>query len=628
MFSAWHGGFASGLAATLLTVLMANVFTLTPLPDPIGFDASQLELFAAVGVVTSSLVQSLHAKEKRLKSRLNQQSAVAALAQDALVQSDLQAFLDHAVRIIATTLGVEHCKVLELVPSGEALLLRSGVGWTPGFVGHCQVPSARESQAGYTLHSSEPIIVYDLSKENRFGAPALLRDHQIVSGLSVAIPGEDDPYGVLGVHSRASHAFTAEDVDFVQTVASLLAVSIQRSRSAQMLADSEARFRSLAESIPHMVWTTTADGEVDYISQSWCEFTGLSMSKSLGYDGWKTVLHSEDAGGVMKRWQESIASGTNYEVECRLHTANGGYRWILARGVPLRDASGQIRKWFGTCTDIHSEKLAEEALRNVEKLAAAGQLAATVAHEINNPLAGVTNLVYLAMKSLDGANLACQQYLSRASGELHRMSQMVGQSLGFYKDTTAPVPTDPIEVVSGLVSLYNQKITAKHIQIRVQAPRGVPMPVFRGELRQIVANLLVNAIDASAPGGLIRLRIRNGHDWRHPLRKGIRVTVADYGSGIQAQDREKLFTPFFTTKKDVGTGLGLWTVATILQQRGGTLRYRTCVRQGHSGTAFSLLFPAAEVQSVKKPSESPAKAADESWPPSSENGNASKSLQA
>src|SRR5581483_3843386 len=169
--------------------------------------------------------------EKELGVRVRQQAAVARLGQLALSAVDLQALLDEAVRMIAQTLEVPLCKVLELVPDGKALLLRAGVGWQDGCVGRGTVSTGRESQAGYTLMSTEPVVVPDMSAETRFSGPPLLHDHGVVSGMSIVIQGDGGrPYGVLGVHATSPRSFTPNDVNFLQSVAHILATAIQRKR--------------------------------------------------------------------------------------------------------------------------------------------------------------------------------------------------------------------------------------------------------------------------------------------------------------------------------------------------------------------------------------------------------------
>ncbi|WGV25270.1 PAS domain S-box protein [Halotia branconii] len=171
-----------------------------------------------------------------LANRIKQQAAVAQLSQVALSGLDLTALFDQTTRLVADSLAVEYCKVLELLPNGRSLLLRSGVGWQADLVGQATVSSDRTSQAGYTLLSDNPVIVKDLRVETRFNSPPLLIEHGVISSMSMIIQGQDNrPFGVLGVHSKQHRDFTQDDINFLQAVSNLLATAIQRKQTEQKL---------------------------------------------------------------------------------------------------------------------------------------------------------------------------------------------------------------------------------------------------------------------------------------------------------------------------------------------------------------------------------------------------------
>src|SRR5215207_7610141 len=166
--------------------------------------------------------------EKEIERRTHQQAVVAELGRQALAETDLLALMDQAVSLVAQTLDVEYCKILELLPEGDELLLRAGVGWEEGLVGRATEGTGLDSQAGFTLLSGEPVIVEDLREEERFSASALLQDHGAVSGMSVIILKREQPFGILGVHTKSRRAFTGDDVNFLQAVANVLAAAIER----------------------------------------------------------------------------------------------------------------------------------------------------------------------------------------------------------------------------------------------------------------------------------------------------------------------------------------------------------------------------------------------------------------
>jgi GAF domain-containing protein len=179
--------------------------------------------------------------ETELKARASQQLVVAGLGQRALAGTDLLTLMDEAVSLVAQILGVEYCKILELLPDGNALLLRAGVGWKEGYVGHATVGAGTESQAGYPLLSDEPVIVEDLITETRFSGPPLLHDHGVVSGISTIIYGKNQPFGVLGAHTTRRQMFTKDDVHFLQAVANVIAEANERKQAEEVLKESFAK---------------------------------------------------------------------------------------------------------------------------------------------------------------------------------------------------------------------------------------------------------------------------------------------------------------------------------------------------------------------------------------------------
>jgi PAS domain S-box-containing protein len=361
----------------------------------------------------------------------------------------------------------------------------------------------------------------------------------------------------------------------------------------QHLRESEARFRTLTEAVPQMLWSADASGGVDFLSQQWLSYTGQPIERGLG-GGWQEVLHPEERDRVIAEWLHSVESGEAYEVQARLRRADGAFRWMLIRGIPLRDSGGKITKWFGACTDIHEQKIAEEALRKAEKLGAAGRLASTMAHEINNPLEAVTNLLFLAMSDPALPEGACRDYLTRADQELVRVTHMVRQALGWFHGSVSRTFVNVGQAIDSLLIIYSGKITSKNLRLDRQVESKVELKFAQEELRHVLANLLSNAIDASPSGGTIRLHAYERRDWAQENRRGVFISVADSGPGIRPEDRSNLFEPFFTTKKDVGSGLGLWAAKLIVERWKGRIRFRSSTRAGQSGTVFSVFLPITE----------------------------------
>ncbi len=272
--------------------------------------------------------------------------------------------------------------------------------------------------------------------------------------------------------------------------------------------------------------------------------------------------------------------------------------WI-ANYFPVRSSGDRVR-WVGIImSEITERKQTEEALRRTEKLAATGRLAASIAHEINNPLEGVTNLLYLLRHhgSLDDE---ARRYADMAQHEVSRVSEITQQTLRFYKQSTLPVTVSLTELVDSVLVLYHGKILGA--QVTVEKRFRPPAQVFglSGELRQLIANLIGNAVDAMSGGGRLVLDVRPSHD-RRTSESGIRLVCADTGYGMEPQVMRRIFEPFFTTKEATGTGLGLWVSAEILAKHHARVRVKSKVRgQGSAGgTVFMVFFPDGGLEAAK-----------------------------
>jgi len=233
--------------------------------------------------------------------------------------------------------------------------------------------------------------------------------------------------------------------------------------------------------------------------------------------------------------------------------------------------------------------VAEEALRKSEKLVVAGRLAASMAHEINNPLNSVTNLLYLigSSSSLEES----KRYGEIAAEELARVSEIVVHTLRFYREPSKSAIVDITAIVDSALMLYQARLTSAEIVVERDFRECSPIVAKAGELRQLILNLLGNALDAIGRGGTLKIRVTNTHERRNGSRPGIRLTIADTGSGIHPEIRKTLFEPFVSTKSDTGIGLGLWVSSEIVSKHGGTIQVKSSARSPNRGTAFSVFLP-------------------------------------
>ncbi|HEY2392832.1 MAG TPA: ATP-binding protein [Candidatus Angelobacter sp.] len=256
---------------------------------------------------------------------------------------------------------------------------------------------------------------------------------------------------------------------------------------------------------------------------------------------------------------------------------------------PMRDSDGKVYAILVLGVDVTERKRAELALLQSEKLAAVGRLSASIAHEINNPLEAITNLLYLIDRS-DELPDSLRNYTKMAQQELARVSQIATQTLRFYRQSTARNAVRVSELLDQVLKLYQGRLTSAGVEV-VRDYRGAePLVCFDGELRQVFTNLIGNALDASRESGPITLREREATDWRTG-RKGVRITIADRGHGMSKEIVGRIFEPFFSTKGITGTGLGLWVSLEIVQKHSGVMKVRSSVSSSHPGTVFSLFIP-------------------------------------
>jgi PAS domain S-box-containing protein len=271
-----------------------------------------------------------------------------------------------------------------------------------------------------------------------------------------------------------------------------------------------------------------------------------------------------------------------------LQRPNGTLIPIEDSAAPIYDDQNKLRGVVMVFRDVTLEKQSQSVMRKAEKLAAAGRLAATMAHEINNPLEAVGNLIYI-VKQEKNLPEDVMGYLTMAEQELDRVSHITRQTLGFYRDSSEPGPVRMSAVIESVLKIYDNKIKSKSVELDLQLADECPS-IFglQGEMKQLMANLISNAADAVGIAGKIRIVMKpiltaNG--------AGVVLKVEDNGPGIAAEHRTHIFEPFFTTKKDVGTGLGLWVSKEITERHGGNIEVSPGKDNGLGGAVFTVFLP-------------------------------------
>ena len=299
---------------------------------------------------------------------------------------------------------------------------------------------------------------------------------------------------------------------------------------------------------------------------------------------WDLFPHAEGTA-FFKGYHEAVDTGLPVHfVEFYPEPLN---KWLECHCYPSRNG---LSVYFH---DITKQKLAEEALRKSEKLALAGRLAATIAHEINNPLEAVVNLLYLVKTNTNDPD--AQEYVINAEEEIGRITQIVKQSLRFHRESMVPKQERMSLLLDSAAALFKTRILSSHVVIERKYRDTGEVTCFGSELRQVFGNLIANAIEAVGQDGVVSLHTREATDPKTGD-PGVRVTVADNGQGMGPETLKRISEPFFTTKGANGTGLGLWVSRDLLRKHRATLQIRSRTGVGRSGTVFSIFFPLLAIQ--------------------------------
>lgn len=371
----------------------------------------------------------------------------------------------------------------------------------------------------------------------------------------------------------------------------LLEMSL-REKHGHEIREREEWFRITLTSIGDAVIVTDRTGRVSFLNPVAEALTGTNLDAARNRDITEIFpIFNEFTGSPtqnpVKRVMTDgrVASLAHHTV---LRHADGYLIPIEDSAAPIRDDKGGLIGVVLVFRDVTNERKSQELLRKTEKLTTAARLSATVAHEINNPLEAVGNLIYLA-KSSSGASPEIARHLGLAEQELERVAHITRQTLGFYRESNEAQPIDIPALIESVLRLYSNKLDMKNIRVERDFGDCPSMVGVAGELKQVISNLVSNAIDAVAPDGSIRFSLKCQD---HGNCDGIQMVIEDDGPGIPPQYLDRIFEPFFTTKKDFGTGLGLWVTREIVERHGGTITVNS--RNGNDaarGASFVINLP-------------------------------------
>jgi PAS domain S-box-containing protein len=351
---------------------------------------------------------------------------------------------------------------------------------------------------------------------------------------------------------------------------------------------SEAQFRTIADAMPQMVWSTLPDGYHDYYNHQWYEFTGVPPGTTDG-EGWNGMFHPDDQPRVWELWRHSLATGKQYEIEYRLRRRSGEYRWVLGRALPVRNEQGQIVRWMGTCTDIHEQKQARDELLAINRRK--DDFLAMLAHELRNPLAPISTAAQL-LKAAPFDRARVERSAAIIERQVRHMTELVDDLLDVSRVTRGLVELErkPVELKAVLGSAIEQVrplIEARGHQLSTRMASGdVYVLGDRTRLMQVVSNLLTNAAKYTPPNGSVSVSMTADDQ--------VEVRVADTGMGMDAQLIPHVFDLFTQGERTPdraqdGLGLGLALVKSLVELHGG--RAMADSEGPGRGSVFTVTLP-------------------------------------
>jgi PAS domain S-box-containing protein len=354
------------------------------------------------------------------------------------------------------------------------------------------------------------------------------------------------------------------------------------------LDDSRFRLAAIVDSADDAIVSKDLNGVVKTWNQGAYRMFGYSADEIVGQPILKLIpeeLHYEEDEILRK-----IRAGDRVDHYETVRMRKDGERIEVSVTIsPIRDASGRVTGASKIARDISDRRRMEQLVIQSEKLAATGRMAASIAHEINNPLEALINLIFLARQN-SPADGKAHAHLLTAEQELERVGHIARQTLGFYRDTGIPSEIHLHELLENVLEVYRAKLITSGIAVDTRFNDLQKITVSRGEILQVLSNVVTNAADAMRSGGTLSISTRKVQG---PSGEGIQIVVRDTGTGIKQENLEKIFEPFFTTKGNLGTGIGLWIARQLVERRGGQISVSSSTESGSSGTSVTVFLPLA-----------------------------------
>lgn len=523
------------------------------------------------------------------------------------LQSIVQAATDAGMELCGAQFGAFFYNTVNEQGEGYLLYTLSGVEQEK----FAHLPMPRNTAVFAPTFRGEGVVRSDdITRDPRYGqnAPHFGKPEghlPVRSYLAIPVMAQSgDVLGGLFYGHEDVAVFRREAEDLVASVAAQAAIAIEnarlRERQRQKVADAErerhehraaamrlSEFAAIIESSNDailskdlngvvMSWNPAAERILGYTAE---EIVGTSILRLIPSEH----LHEEES--ILAK----IRSGQKIEHYETFRLTKSNQKLDVSLSIsPVHDEVGRVIGASTILRDVSSKRRTEAALLQAEKFAAAGRMAATIAHEINNPLEAVTNLIFLAKSNADHPE-EVRSYLATAEGEVARVSHIAKQTLGFYREHSSPVETTLADLVREAVGVYQRKFEEAGITVRLALEANQMLTVRKGEMMQVISNLIANAVYAMPSGGT--LSIATG-DFASENASGVLLTIEDTGVGIAHEHRDRIFEAFFTTRSEIGTGIGLFVARQFVERHEGTITVDSSTETGSHGTAFRIFLPA------------------------------------
>ncbi|HVL81943.1 MAG TPA: PAS domain S-box protein [Actinomycetota bacterium] len=511
--------------------------------------------------------------ENELAARARQQEAVARLGLRALQGVDAEDLMQEAVAEVSAALGAEFVKVLELLPTGDELVVKAAVGWDMAKVGAARVPLDPSTQSGRAV-AREEVVVTERFSEGAVAGPLLETPQEVRSGISVFIPSRALPYGVLGAYTVDERSFSSDDISFLQAVANVIGALVERDRTARLLVEREGRFEALMAQSSDAVLVAGPDGMIRYATPPVERILGLHAARIVGTRVVDLVEPDDRPRLHLLNSRAVMDPGQSQSDVFRIRHSDGTWRhieWMSMSAMHIPEVGGLILNLRDVTRRHRSEQerqALERELDEARRLEGLGRLAGGVAHDFNNMLSVILNYATFAQRHLDEGH-PLHDDMSQILLAAKRAAGMTRELMTFARlETVAPGVVDLRQVVENAQPMLDDAARGCSVHYAVGSePAWITGDAMQFE--RLLVNLVANAGAATGEDGQIGVRIESVPD-----ESRVRLLVEDDGTGMPPDVAARALDPFFTTKEE-GTGLGLAVVYGIASRSGGTVDIRS-----------------------------------------------------